>query len=74
VTKHPSNDWRWKESTEIAFQEWFNDFHGSFSLRSEWFFGDCEVGDENTRKDLMYRWLHAAYVAGYNTRSKTDNQ
>jgi hypothetical protein len=31
-----------------------------------WFFGDCEVKDENTLKDLMYKWLHSAYVSGYN--------
>ncbi len=63
---HPTNDWEFNETIEEAFTEWFNDFQGPFSFRSEWFFGDCEVGDEKTRKDLMYGWIHAAYVAGYN--------
>ena len=27
--------------------------YGGFSLRSEYFFGDCEVEDVKTRQDLM---------------------
>ena len=51
---------------EIAFNAWFNDdVYGLYSWRCEWFFGDCEVEDEKTRKDLMYKWIHAAYCAGY---------
>jgi hypothetical protein len=64
--QHPTNDWEFNETTENAFVEWFNDFYGPFSFRSEWFFGDCEIGDEKTRKDILYGWLHAAYVSGYN--------
>ncbi len=63
--KHPANDWEWAEDVENGFVDWCNSAYGSYSLRSEWFFGDCEVGDEKTRKDLLYKWIHAAYVAGY---------
>jgi hypothetical protein len=66
MTKHPANDWEWEDYAEESFQEWFNDLYGPYSLRSEYFFGDCEVKDENTLKDLMYKWLHSAYISGYN--------
>lgn len=58
---------KFNANAEEAFNDWFHDLvgEGAFSLRSEWFFGDCEVGDKNTRKDLLARWLHAAYVSGY---------
>ena len=65
MTKHPANDWEWAEDVENGFVKWFNSTYGSYSLRSEWFFGDCEVEDEKTRKDLLYKWIHASYVAGY---------
>ena len=56
---------------EIGFNAWFNDdSYGSYSYRCEWFFGDCEVGDVNTRKDLLYKWIHAAYCAGYEEGAK----
>lgn len=65
MKQHPANDWEWAEDVEEGFVEWFNSSYGSYSLRSEWFFGDCEVEDEKTRKDLLYKWIHASYVAGY---------
>ena len=58
------------EDAQNGFVEWFNDLNGGYSLRSEWFYGDCEVEDEKTRKDLMYKWIHAAYVSGYNSGMK----
>jgi hypothetical protein len=64
--QHPTKDWEWEDTAELSFVEWFNGDYGSFSLRSEYFFGDCEVKDENTLKDLMYKWLHSAYLNGYN--------
>ena len=71
---HPTKDWDFDDKIEEAFQEWFNDLCGGFSFRSEWLDGDCEVEDEKTRKDLMYKWVHSAFVMGYNTGrcSKTD--
>jgi len=73
MTKHPINDWKWDDYAEEQFNYWFNDLHGSYSLRSEWFYGDCEIADEKTLKDVMYKWLHAAYVAGYNKGYKRAN-
>ncbi len=67
--KHPANDWDFDDTIEEEFQEWFNDLYdlcGGFSFRSEWFFGDAEVEDVKTRQDLMYKWLHSAFVVGYN--------
>ena len=66
MTKHPANNWDFDDTIEDAFQEWFNDLDGGFSLRSEWFYGDAEVEDVKTRQDLMHKWLHSAFVVGYN--------
>ena len=66
MTKHPTADWDFDDTIEEAFQEWFNDLDGGFSLRSEWFYGDAEVEDVKTRQDLMHKWLHSAFVVGYN--------
>lgn len=58
---------------EIGFNAWFNeDNYGPYSFRCEWFFGACEVGDVNARKDLLYKWIHAAYCAGYEEGKKND--
>jgi hypothetical protein len=74
--KHPTNDWDFDDTIEEAFQEWFNDLNGGFAFRSEYFFGDAEIGDVNTRKDLMYKWVHSAFVMGYNMgrMEMTDEQ
>jgi hypothetical protein len=64
--RHPANDWEWEDYAEESFQEWFNDLYGDFSLRAEWFYGDCEIGDEKQRKDILVKWLHSAYTSGYN--------
>jgi hypothetical protein len=66
MTNHPTADWDFDDTIEDAFQEWFNDLDGGFSLRSEWFYGDAEVEDVKTRQDLMHKWLHSAFVVGYN--------
>jgi hypothetical protein len=71
MTNHPTKDWDFDDTIEEEFQKWFNDdswmeICGGFSFRSEWFYGDCEVGDVKTRQDLMYKWLHSAFVVGYN--------
>jgi hypothetical protein len=76
MTEHPTSEWEWEDTAEVAFQKWFHDLYGGFSLRSEYFFGDCEVEDVNTRKDLMYKWVHSAFVMGYNMgrMEMTDEQ
>lgn len=54
------------ENAEVGFDKWFNeDLYGKFSSRSEWFYGDCEVKNEKIRKDLVYNWVRAAYLSGY---------
>jgi hypothetical protein len=65
MTKHPANDWDFDDTIEEEFQEWFNDLNGGFALRSEYFFGDAEVEDVKTRQDLMYKWVHSAFLEGY---------
>jgi hypothetical protein len=72
--RHPANNWKWSDAAENGFVEWFNDIYGPYSLRSEWFFGDCEIADEKTLKEAMYKWLHVAYVAGYEKATKTNNE
>lgn len=52
-------------AAEEAFVEWFHGDYGPFSLRSEAFFSDCLVGDEKTRQDLLYKFIVAAFRAGY---------
>ena len=71
MKNHPANDWKWDDDAEEGFVEWFNELVG-FSFRSEWFYGDCDVKDEKTRKDLMYKWAHAAFVSGYECGRNTS--
>ena len=66
------NKLEWDEVAEVKFQEWFNDLYGVYSHRCEWFYGDCEVEDEKTRKDLMIKWLHSAYLSGYNVGMRNE--
>lgn len=70
MTKHPTTDWEWDDTAEEAFVEWFHDLYGGYSLRSEWFYGDCEVEDVKTRQDILAKWLHSSYIAGYNAGMK----
>lgn len=65
MTQHPANNWEFDDDAEEAFVKWFNDLYGPYSLRSEWFHGDCEEQDVNQRKEIMRKWIHAAFVAGY---------
>ena len=65
MTKHPTNNWNFHDEAEDAFVKWFNDFYSPYTFRSEWFYGDCKVEDEKTREDMMYGWIHSAFVAGW---------
>ena len=66
MTKHPVNDWKFDDTAEEGFVDWFHDLYGGYSLRSEWFYDDCKIEDVKTRQDILAKWLHSAYVAGYN--------
>ena len=63
--KMPSTDWDFSAEAEIAFDDWFNGDYGPYTLRSEYFYGVCVLDDEENLKDLMYKWVHAAFVTGY---------
>jgi hypothetical protein len=52
------------DEAEQAFVEWFNGDYGQY------FFTDCLVGDEKTRQDILYKWVIAAFMAGYQEGSK----
>jgi hypothetical protein len=74
---HRVNNSEYNIHAEDSFAEWFHDLYGGYSLRSEWFYGDCKVEDEKTRQDIMCSWIHDAYIAGYehahrNQSSTTD--
>lgn len=66
VMKHLTNDWEWEDVAEEKFNEWFHELYGPYSLRSEWFHGDCMIEDEKQREDILIKWLHSAYLSGYN--------
>ena len=63
---------KFEENAEVGFEEWFNGNYGEFSSRSEWFYGDCEVKDEKIRKDLVYNWVRAAFLSGYEMGGALD--
>jgi hypothetical protein len=65
MTKHPANDFKFDNDAEEGFVGWFHDLYGGYSLRSEWFFGDAMIEDENQRKSILASWLHSAYIAGW---------
>jgi hypothetical protein len=67
MTKLPHQMWQWDDDAESAFVAWFNSptSESLFSLMSEYFYTDCRVEDEKTREDLLYKWIHLAFVTGY---------
>ena len=75
MKSHPANDWEWEDIAEIKFQEWFNGEYGKYSYRCEYFYGDCEEEDKKQRKEILIKWLHSAFLTGYNTGrcSKNDD-
>lgn len=34
----------WDENAEQEFVYWFHGDHTDYTLRSEWFYGDCSIG------------------------------
>ena len=54
--QYPINDWEFVEDIENAFNEWFHSNHTDYSLKSEYFYGDCEIGDVKTRQDMLKNW------------------
>lgn len=61
----PTTDWDFQDDSEEEFVDWFNGDYGRFPIRSEYFYGDCETEDLKTLQDLMYKWVHVAFVTGF---------
>ena len=47
------------------FEKWFQGEYGSYGFRCESFYGDCEVENVSTRKELMFIWIYAAFSYAY---------
>ena len=72
-------NWDYEKQINEEFDEWFNDFYGPFSFRIEYFYGDVEVEDVETRRELLRKWItssfHEGYVRGmYNALEQQQNQ
>jgi hypothetical protein len=65
MPKLPHQEWNFNAKAEETFNKWFHDNYGPFSVRSEYYYSDCEVEDSKTLQDLMYKWIHVAFVTGY---------
>ena len=50
---------------EEHFLNWIDSNVSPYTFLSEYFYGDAETEDPQQRKDLMYKWLLAAYEEGY---------
>ena len=61
---------KYSNKADEAFVKWFHSDYDQYSLRSEIFFTDCLVGDEKTRQDLLYKFVVAAFMAGYKESTK----
>lgn len=55
------------------FETWFTDNMTPYTFRSEWFYGDVEIDDKELRKDMMYKWLLAAYEEGCKIDGKVEH-
>ena len=65
MAKLPGYDWDFNEKADENFIDWFHGDYGPFSIRSEYFYGDCGIKDKKTREDLMHKWIRAAFVTGF---------
>lgn len=54
-----------EDEIQKEFENWFNDFYGRFSFRVEHFYEDCEVEDVKLRRELLRKWMVAAFHEGY---------
>ena len=65
MSKFPSTDFDFSAEAEEGFDDWFNGDYGPYTLRSEYFYGDCKEKDLKTLEKLMSEWIHVAFVTGY---------
>lgn len=61
----PTTDWDFQDDSEEGFVDWFHGDFGPYTFRSEYFYGDCEIEDIKTLKDQMFKWVHVAFVSGF---------
>lgn len=54
-----------KEEIEEDFIDWINSNCSPYSFLIEYFYGDCEIQDNEERRAMMYKWLLAAYEEGF---------
>lgn len=65
-----------KQEIEEMFLDWINGDASLYSFLIEYFYGDVEIEDPALRREMMYKWLKAAYQEGfeagcwYNTASQ----
>ena len=65
MSKIPHTDWDFSAEAEEGFDDWFHGDYGPYTLRSEYFYGDCKEEDLKTLEKSMYEWAHVAFVTGY---------
>ena len=65
MSKMPDTDWDFSAEAEEGFDDWFYGDYGPYTLRSEYFYGDCAEEDLKTLEKAMYQWVHVAFVTGY---------
>lgn len=54
------------DQMQKKFDEWFYGSYGSeFSCRSEYFHGECEVENVETRRTLLLDWVKTSFEVGY---------
>ena len=63
--QYPIKDWEFVDEIENSFNEWFYSNHTEYSLKVEYFIGDCSVEDPKTREDLMRKWVYASFYEGF---------
>ena len=61
----PATDWDFSQEAETQFVDWFHGDYGPCSMRSEYFHEDCKTQDSKTLENLMRKWLHVAFVTGF---------
>ena len=65
MSKIPSTYFYFSAEAEEGFDDWFHGDYGPYTLRSEYFYGDCAEEDLKTLEKAMYQWVHVAFVTGY---------
>jgi hypothetical protein len=63
--QYPIQDWEFVDDIENSFNDWFYSNHTDYSLKVEYFCGDCSIEDPKTREDLMRKWVYAGFYEGF---------